>query len=376
MKVQKFSYHDGQQLRVVAKEGSIWFVATDVCKILGLITFNALKTLADSEKDRLPSYHQSLQMNQRLYLVNRSGLAALFTQSKSTDINYFREWIYFSVIPQMNNQPIIEEKETETMDIKDLVVLNDENVPTTTSLLVAERFGKQHSHVIRKIENLECSIEFTQSNFGPSDYKDGSGKKCKMYNLTRNGFSFLVNKSSGLKEAEFTENFIGAFNAMEAELLKPKDTPFEIPKNYSDALMLAGQKQARVEQLEYEKAEDAPKVEFFDTLSTEKKLYTLTDGFKRCGLHSDNMMEWCRDHGDYLFKNHINLNEPTTRSLSQGLMVYKKNTFLGRDGYLKTTWQAYLTGDGIIYFTGLVEKGKLPFYLLLVKVNQKELELA
>lgn len=53
---------------------------------------------------------------------------------------------------------------------------------------------------------------------------DKKGEYRKVYELTRNGFSFLVNKMSGPEAAEFTEKFIGAFNAMEAELSKPPET--------------------------------------------------------------------------------------------------------------------------------------------------------
>ncbi len=109
------------------------------------------------------------------------------------------------------------------MTDKDLVTLNDENVPMTTSLKVAERFGKTHGNVIRKIESLECSVSFGELNIELSSYTTEQNKKMKMYKLTRDGFSFLINKSNGMKAAEFTENFIGAFNAMEEELSRPSE---------------------------------------------------------------------------------------------------------------------------------------------------------
>lgn len=38
--------------------------------------------------------------------------------------------------------------------------------PVTTSLKVAEVFGKLHKHILRDIEALDCSAEFKGSNFG------------------------------------------------------------------------------------------------------------------------------------------------------------------------------------------------------------------
>jgi Rha family phage regulatory protein len=94
----------------------------------------------------------------------------------------------------------------------ELVTINENNVPTTTSLKVAEAFGKTHGNVIRKIESLECSVEFARINFDLGSYLDGNQQERKMYELIRNGFSFLDNKMNGPKAAEFTERFIGAFN--------------------------------------------------------------------------------------------------------------------------------------------------------------------
>ena len=51
--------------------------------------------------------------------------------------------------------------------IDDAVFIQEHQVKTT-SLKVAELFGKQHKNVIQKIENLDCSPEFTSANFQPT----------------------------------------------------------------------------------------------------------------------------------------------------------------------------------------------------------------
>jgi Rha family phage regulatory protein len=163
--------------------------------------------------------------------------------------------------------------EEENTIINELVVLNDDNVPTTTSLKVAEVTGKRHADVIRKIESLECSISFTERNIALSAYKDGSGRSCKMYNLTRDGMSFLIHKMSGEKAAEFTEKFIGAFNMMEEELLSKAMDDFQIPQTYADALHLAAEKSFQLEL-------QAPKVKAYDDFLNSEGLTNLTDGFK------------------------------------------------------------------------------------------------
>ena len=40
----------------------------------------------------------------------------------------------------------------------------------TSSLKVAEMFHKNHAHVLRDIEALDCSSDFRESNYGLSSY--------------------------------------------------------------------------------------------------------------------------------------------------------------------------------------------------------------
>ncbi|HDJ0698880.1 TPA: Rha family transcriptional regulator [Escherichia coli] len=95
----------------------------------------------------------------------------------------------------------------------------------TTSVAVAEFFRKLHKNVIQKIEALECSSEFTELNFKPSEYTDSTGRKLPMYQITKNGFVFLVMGFTGKKAAAFKEAYIAEFDRMEAELRQNNTTP-------------------------------------------------------------------------------------------------------------------------------------------------------
>ncbi|EAS2000457.1 Rha family transcriptional regulator [Salmonella enterica] len=88
----------------------------------------------------------------------------------------------------------------------------------TTSKAVGEFFRKLHKNVIRTIESLECSPEFTRLNFELSEYTDSTGRKLPMYEMTKDGFVFLVMGFTGKKAAAFKEAYIAEFNRMEAEL--------------------------------------------------------------------------------------------------------------------------------------------------------------
>lgn len=89
----------------------------------------------------------------------------------------------------------------------------------TTSQAVADFFGKLHKNVIQKIETLDCSPEFNRLNFQPVEYADAKGELRPCYEITKNGFVFLVMGFTGKKAAAFKEAYIAEFDRMEAELL-------------------------------------------------------------------------------------------------------------------------------------------------------------
>ena len=105
-----------------------------------------------------------------------------------------------------------------------LVVCHGENVPRVSSRTIAEAFGKNHPHVLRKIKELvaSCPDEFSQSNFGLADYYDEQGKPRPNYLLTRDAFSLLVMGFTGPEALSWKLRYIEAFNAMEHELLNQR----------------------------------------------------------------------------------------------------------------------------------------------------------
>lgn len=77
----------------------------------------------------------------------------------------------------------------------------------TTSIKVAKYFGKEHDKVIDEIKELECTDKFKEDNFMHTR---------GYYVMTKDGFTFLVMGYKGKKASRFKEDYIKAFNLMEA----------------------------------------------------------------------------------------------------------------------------------------------------------------
>ena len=88
--------------------------------------------------------------------------------------------------------------------------------PKTTSLNIAEVFGKRHDNIIRDIQKLDCSEEFRLLNFEETTYLDEFGREQPMVELTKNGTAFLVMGFTGKQAARFKEAYIAEFDRLEA----------------------------------------------------------------------------------------------------------------------------------------------------------------
>ncbi|MGI2215689.1 Rha family transcriptional regulator [Shewanella baltica] len=111
-----------------------------------------------------------------------------------------------------------------------LVFINGQQT-ITNSLIVADYFGKLHHHVLRKIETIlkDAPSEFTSNHFWCNVQNQQVGtatRDLKCYQLTKDGFMFLVMGFTGAKAAELKINFINAFNEAQARLSRTQ-SPFE-----------------------------------------------------------------------------------------------------------------------------------------------------
>lgn len=160
------------------------------------------------------------------------------------------------------------------------LVITHEAQAVTTSLLLAEAFGKNHRDVLEKISSKINSAENSaqyKKMFAESTYTDRSGKQNKMYYLNRDGFTFIAMGFTGRKADEFKLKYIEAFNRMEQALKEQQATPFKLPQNYHEALLQLA------EQVEINEA-NQPKVDYYDEFLSNKGLITTTLIAKQYGM--------------------------------------------------------------------------------------------
>jgi Rha family phage regulatory protein len=176
--------------------------------------------------------------------------------------------------------------------------------PVTDSLTVAEVFGKEHKHVLRDIRELECSAEFSQSNFGHTPYKHPqNGQTYQKCLMTEQGFTLLVMGYTGKRAFEFKEKYISEFHSMRSQLQSLAPVEPQLPATLEEYLDLDEDERGAAyfitrkqkKSLETQLAIAAPKVEAFNTFMTAENSMTMNEAAKSLGIGRNQLFGFLRD---------------------------------------------------------------------------------
>lgn len=164
--------------------------------------------------------------------------------------------------------------------MNELVFMGGNGQAMTNSLLVAERFGKQHKHVIQAIKDLETSAENSADLFVESEYSDSYGRTQKMYLMNRDGFSLLVMGFTGKEALKFKMDFIAAFNKMES-YLRSEDYILERGREILQRRLQAANQRVQMLEGRVEVQQEhirvlEPKAEYTDEVLQSPNTYTFT----------------------------------------------------------------------------------------------------
>ncbi len=169
-------------------------------------------------------------------------------------------------------------------------------------------FGKEHKNVVRDIENLSCSENFNRLNFERITYKDARNREQTAYEMTKDGFSFLVMGYTGTKAGEFKERFINEFNRREF-LLKDDDYILMRSQQILQKRLEASeekikqlesqaeQQQETIELQQKELTQSAPKVSYYDNHLQSVNALTTTQIAKEIGMSAEKLNNKLKELG-------------------------------------------------------------------------------
>ena len=101
--ITPFLFEGEVTVRVIDRDGELWFVAADVCRALGLANPTEVVRSLDEDEKGLSST-ETLGGHQEMVVISESGLYALIFRSRKPHALRFRKWVTSEVLPKLRTQ--------------------------------------------------------------------------------------------------------------------------------------------------------------------------------------------------------------------------------------------------------------------------------
>ena len=98
--IKVFQHEKFGCIRIVSRNDNPWFIAKDVCEILGTETRDVRKIVDEDEVDII-HITDSLGRKQPVLAINESGLYNLVLKSRKEEAKPFRKWVTTDVLPNI-----------------------------------------------------------------------------------------------------------------------------------------------------------------------------------------------------------------------------------------------------------------------------------
>ena len=99
--LQTFAFTAGIAIKATIKDGQPWFIAKDVCQVLGIVNVSqAVSVLDDDERSHI-RVSDGTPGNPNRTIVNEAGLYSLIFRSNKTEAKTFRRWVMSDVLPAL-----------------------------------------------------------------------------------------------------------------------------------------------------------------------------------------------------------------------------------------------------------------------------------
>lgn len=233
----------------------------------------------------------------------------------------------------------------------DLVFNGENGQALTNSLLVAEKFGKNHRDVLETIRELVkgCAENSAAPMFDETTYVNPQNKQeYPMFVMNRDGFTLLAMGFTGTKALQFKMEFLDAFNKMES-LLNSDDyilmRSHQILQKRIEAAeqkvsILEKQNALQDEQLKLQ----APKVQYVDNVLQSVNTYATNLIAKEMGMSAETLNKRLKEKGVQYRQSGVWI--LTSKYQNKGYTKTRTHTYTRSDGSQSTAMLTVWTEQG------------------------------
>lgn len=235
----------------------------------------------------------------------------------------------------------------------ELVFKGANNQAVTNSLLVAEKFGKEHKHVLEAIrEIIKGYAEFSAyPMYEETTYvNEQNGQSYPMFIMTEEGFTLLAMGFTGKKAMAFKLEYIKAFKKMREYIVNQQQKPISATELfYQSALalreheqrlngieQLALEQKNRLDRMEQEQADNAKallEVELSDNnvpeVTMRNKIRKLVNQYSRA-TNTKQQVVWHSIYDTLYYAHNISINSYKRKKGQSNLDIAEEHGFLGK----------------------------------------------
>ena len=163
-------------VRIIEKDGEPWFVAKDVCHVLGIAKVDsAIRSLDEDEKDAHSM--STLGGNQDLSVISEAGLYSLIFRSRKAEAKAFKRWVTHEVLPSIR---------------KNGAYLAP-NLPLEKLQKIIEAIGEQYKMLIESNSVLRQQLEYAAQFIPKTKYGSTSPSNGQRRTTIRRGANVAGN---------------------------------------------------------------------------------------------------------------------------------------------------------------------------------------
>lgn len=208
--VKVFESEEFGKVRTVLKDGEPWFVAADVCKVLG--QENPTVVVSSLATDEKAKFNLGLQGSPAT-IISEPGFYRIVMRSRKPVAEPFQRWITHEVIPQIRKTggyiPVAKEDDDLTIMSKAMMIM--QKTLEKKDSLIAEMKPKVEYHDAVIDSHNEYTSTSIAKNYGMSAQQLNRYLHDKHIIYSQDGIWNLYQKyaNSGIAHVRYTQNFYG-----------------------------------------------------------------------------------------------------------------------------------------------------------------------
>ena len=188
--IQKFSFED-YDVRIVDQDGDPWFVAKDVCTILGISKYRDTCSRLDDDERGLVKLDTPGGI-QKVLVISESGLYHIIARSNKPKAKQFDRWVRKEVLPSIRKKghyisDELSEDDRDVLILETLLKMKKEQREVNRRQRLLEqsidRIDDRHNRAVESLEYVEVAEELPEEKPTAAKINELVRAYCLAYDL-------------------------------------------------------------------------------------------------------------------------------------------------------------------------------------------------